>query len=343
MADEYVSEDLATEELDSFLEPRPPRRLHGAELSQVLRELLNTAPEEVPLPENHPHRVLVCWRIARAMARVCGECAEDETLDGTMSNLEPDPWTEGIKPKITPQQQNLLRKSTAGVLLHVYSRGPVPLLPSTNELVKTDRWFEVAVVLASDLSIERTEHGERGMQGMHDPKTCQYAGVTPKQVLALEDLLVDEAQRLIIKTGERAAVTVFRTRYGLTRSEALGLMRLARAEALRMDGSTVEENRAIMVSQLKDFTSRAKESLNQRDELAALKELGRVQGLTRTEPEDDAKTFFETIARVAQRQESKLLEGPKGKPRIVDVEREPDEDEDEDEDALKTFDREKGL
>lgn len=338
--EKFVDEDLQTLELDTFLEPRAPRRLQGPELLQALRELLNTAPDNVPIPENHPHRVLACWRIARAMARVVGICAEDETLDGTTSNIEPDPWFIGLKPALTPSQQNLLRKSTAGVLLNVYSRGMVPLLPVANNLSKTERWFEVACVLASDLGIEKTEHGERGMQGMHSPKTCQYAGVTPKQVLTLEELLVDEAQRLIIRVGERPAVEQFRKRYGFSRSEALALMRLARAEALRMDGSSVEENRAIMVSQLKDFTSRAKQSLNQRDELAALKELGRVQGLTRTEPEDDAKTFFDTIARVAHRQDAKLLAEANPGPRVVDV---LSVDDDDDEDALRVFDREKAL
>ena len=340
--EKFVDEDLQTPDLDAFLEPRAPRRLHGPELLQVLREVLNPANDDIPLPENHPHRVLACWRIARAMTRVVGVCSEDETLDGATSHLEPDPWFVGIKPSLTPQQQNLLRKSTAGVLLKIYSLGEVPLLPASNDKQKTELWFEIACVLARDLSIERTENGQRGMQGMHTPKTCQYAGVTPKQVLALEELLVDEAQMLIIKVGERPAVQQFRKRYGFTRSEAHGLMRLARAEAMRMDGSSVEENRAIMSAQLKDFTARAKQSLNQRDELAALKELGRVQGLTRTEPEDDARTFFETIARVAQRQDAARLESPKPTPRIVEAVRVDDDDDDDDEEALRTFDRENG-
>jgi len=347
----YVDEDLQTVELDGYLSPRPPRRLRGEELAERLRWAFDPAEDDRPFAENHPHRVLALWRIARAMARVCGLCAEDETLDGTLSQIEPDPWYLGIKPQLSNIQQNLLRKSTAGTLLEVYARGLVPLLPSPKDPVKTDRWFEIAWVLATDLSIERTDHGARGMQGLHDPKGCQWAKVTPKQVVAVEELLVDEAQRLIIKVGERPAVEQFRQRYGFTRAEALGLMRLARAEALRMDGSTVEENRAIMSSMLKDFVSRAKQAINQRDELAALKELGRVQGLTRTEPEDDAKTFFETIARVAKRQDAALQLG-ENKPRVVDVrseevkrppvEVEDPEDEDEEE-ALKDFDREKNL
>jgi hypothetical protein len=48
--------------------------------------------------------------------------------------------------------------------------------------------------------------------------------------------------------------------------------------------------------------------MNTDKELRALKELARVQGLTRTDPEDLGRAFAGIIAGVAQRQDRKMLE-----------------------------------
>jgi len=95
------------------------------------------------------------------------------------------------------------------------------------------------------------------------------------------------------------------------------LMRLARADALAVGGSSVEEDRALMIAQLKDLIARAKEEMNSDRELKALKQLAAIQGLTRTEPEDRAMDFMRVIAAVASRQDLRL-EAPL-KPRELPV------------------------
>jgi hypothetical protein len=399
---DHYDEDLDTPELDTFLTTSAagmvPKRLNGADLKAKVHELFVPTQRELddyPQPENQPQRILALWRIIRVLTRICSVTAEDETLDTSLSNLEPDPWYDGITPSPSPIQQQLLRKMTQNCLLDSYNRAKehfernnakiiekldhsiktpadkakntkllrgtgIPLLPSTISITKTNYWHEVASTVAVELNIYNTDIGARGMQGLFHPHTAQYANVTPLQIMAAEDLLVDEAQRLIIRVGERPAIDKFRQKYGFSRGEAHSLMRLARAEALRMDGSTIDENRAIMVAMLKDFVAQTKHSLNQRDQLAALKELAKVQGLLKQAPEDMAMDFLDVINRVAARQdrvrsltedgqsEGSLVEG---QPRIVDATPVPrlarlppiDPDSDDDEEDLGDFDEEKEL
>lgn len=340
--DEHGREEIRAKELAEYLAGGTMRRLRGDELRERIHDLFRPETTQRPKDANHRHRVVVCWRIARIMARVCGVCAEDELLDDT-TNLNPDPWLEGIRPVLNPLQIQLLRRQTSNCLLAVYGSENtrhegegVPLLPSKS-VKHAERWVRAAEIIVRDTGMDCATACERGLQGMLDPETAVHCGVTRKQIVELEELMVSEAQRIIIDAGERPAVECFRRSYGFTRNEAVGLMRLARSEALRMDGSSIDENRAIMVAQLKDFVSRAKGALSLGEELRALKELAKVQGLTHTEPEDMMRDFLAIVNRVSSRQDREQL--PE---RVIDTPaltaRKTEEDEDAE--AVAAFDRE---
>jgi hypothetical protein len=299
--------EVSTQALDRFLEPRPPRRLEGEEALARLRAIMSDNLPPAPEDEDLPHRILVMWRLARASARVLGICAEDESLDQA-TEIQPSPWHVSVRPRLSPAQQQVLRRSSAADMISLFHDG-LPLLPP-DDYETAKRWCSAMSLLARDLGIERTLEGQLGLQGVLHPKTCAWSGVTEEQVLAIEELLIDEAQKLIVESGERAAIEHFRTRYGFARKEAIGLIRLARADALAVGGSSVEEDRAIMVANLKDLIARAKEEMNSDKELKALKQLAAIQGLTRTEPEDRASDFMKVIAAVAQRQD-RALEAPR--------------------------------
>jgi hypothetical protein len=253
-----------------------------------------------------------------------------------------------VKPRLSPAQQSLLRRSSAAELIVLFGKAGLPLLPP-DDYDAAKRWCAAMCILANDLGIERTIEGQLGLQGLLHPKTCSYAGVSEENVLAVEELLIDEAQKLIVECGERAAIEHFRGRYGFARKEAIGLVRLARADALAVGGSSVEEDRAIMVANLKDLIARAKEELNSDKELKALKQLAAIQGLTRTEPEDRAADFMKVIAAVAVRQD-RLLEAPRPQKRLKEpgtvnaeytvLEPQVGEEYDEDEEALAEYDNE---
>lgn len=335
--------EVVTAALDQFLEPRPPRKLEGEEALARLRAVLRDDTPPAPADEDLPHRILVMWRLARCAARVLGICAEDEHLDAA-TEITPSPWHDSVRPRLSPAQQVVLRRSSAADMIALFSEGLPLLPPDLDEHAR--RWCGAMSLLARDLGIERTPEGLAGLKGLLHPKTCQFAGVTEQQILSLEELLIDEAQKLIIECGERAAIDHFRNRYGFARKEAVGLIRLARADALAMGGSSVEEDRAIMVANLKDLIGRAKEEMNSDKELKALKQLAAIQGLTRTEPEDRAADFMKVIAAVAQRQDSaleapkKLKQLPAPAPRLAEYTVVEPEEYDEDAEALAEFDKE---
>jgi len=330
--------EVTMKALEAFLEPRPPRKLEGQEAIARLREAFRDEELPMPLEEDAPHRILVMWRICRVLARLTGLCAEDESLDNA-TELAESPWTEQFKPMLSPSQQDVMRRSQASTVLVEIGPGISLLPPTDREHAK--RWCAAVSEIARDLNITGTERGLRGMRGLLHHQTAMHAGVTPKQVLAMEDLLVDEAQDVIVDCGERAAIKHIRDEYGFGRNEAIGLIRLARADALATGGSSVEEDRAIMVAQLKDLVGRAKEEMNIDKELKALKQLAAIQGLTRTDPENLAKDFMQVIAQVAGRQDA-ALEAPRAlEPRTVDaVAFEHPVEYDEDAEALEAFDKE---
>lgn len=345
--------EVVTRALDQFLDPSPPRKLEGDEALARLRVLLTDKAPPIPAEEFLPQRILVMWRLARSTSLLLGICSEDEHLDKA-TELQPSPWDVAVKPTLAPAQQNVLRRARAAELLTYFADG-LPLLPPRGPRTLAERWCSAMTILAADLGIERTPEGLAGLQGMLDYRTCGYGGLNETQILALEELLIDEAQKLIIESGERAAIEHFRSKYGFARKEAIGLMRLARADALQVGGSSVEEDRALMIAQLKDLIGRAKEEMNSDKELKALKQLAAIQGLTRTEPEDRAMDFMRVIAAVGMRQDA-ALEAPR--PRELPLKREdlglptdatytvlpkvelPVEDLDEDEEAIAEFDKE---
>ena len=335
--------EVVTQALDRFLEPRPPRKLEGEEGLARLRAIMRDDVPPAPSEENTPHRILVLWRLARASALLLGICAEDEHLDAA-TEITPSPWHVRVRPRLAPAQQAVLRRSSAAEMIALFGEG-LPLLPP-DDPGEARRWCSAMSLLARDLGIERTREGQLGLQGLLHPKTCQFAGVTEEQILSIEELLIDEAQKLIIECGERAAIEHFRNRYGFARKESVGLIRLARADALAMGGSSVEEDRAIMVANLKDLIGRAKEEMNSDKELKALKQLAAIQGLTRTEPEDRAADFMKVIAAVAQRQDTALTAPKPMKqlaapaPRLAEYIVVAPEEYDEDAEALAEFDKE---
>jgi hypothetical protein len=325
--------DVETPALERFLAEPVARPMTDERALSFLREALGPIePDPEPLPaETLRQRVVDCWRLARGIALVLGVCAEDEPLEraADAEDAGESPWTFPTRPKLSASQQQLVRLGEATDMHRIAARGVTLLPPADRHLAAT--WCAVASVLADELRL-------RPEPGLLDPRTCGGAGVSPKMVAALEELMVDEAGRSILECGERATTEHFRDKYGLARREAVGLVRLARADAMRMGGSSVEEDRALMVLQLKDLAGRCREEMNTDKELRVLKELARVQGLTRSEPEDLGRLFAGVIAGVADRQDRRQLESQR---KVIDVTAEPVvESGDEDPAALAEFDRE---
>lgn len=299
--------DAESPRLDAFLSAgRWIRVRPGRDTREWVRQVAADASPAPPLELNEehlPHRIMVMWRIVRATAIIKGLTAEDETLDAS-TEQEPSPWTSPFKPIMTPMHGAALRRERAIKLLTYHAAGEgLPLLPPRSDADALDRWCHAAALIAKDLGIETTPTGRLGLQGLLDPTLAAICDVSSGNVMAFEELIVAEAMTIMLDHGERPTVVHFRDTYGFTRKECLGVIRVAKATAREHSAASIEEKRALSEMRLESIIARAKEDMDKGTEMSALKELSKIQGLTRTEPENQAAEFADVVRRVSTRQD----------------------------------------
>jgi hypothetical protein len=299
---------ITTPGLEEYLRSPPeglPRRFDARATAALFRAAHRDPGSEALLSDTAlaPLLVVALWRWARAAAQAIGRLSDDETLDAALGDSEPCAWTERLVARPTPSQRALIRQGATSALYQAVSGEGIALLPTREPA----RWCAAFEVVAEDLGLRRGPRGPDVVRVLSDPAIASLVPVAHKAVVRLEDLMVDQAQRVLFRHGERGVMDHFRDTYGLSRRECLGLVRLARADALQYGRSSVEDDRALMVAQLKDFADRARDAMNMGDEIRALRELARVQGLTRTEPEDKMSEFLGVVRAVSGRQDALQL------------------------------------
>jgi hypothetical protein len=252
-----------------------------------------------------PNLRVMLWRWCRAAAHAVGRCSDDESLEQALGDAEPCPWTRRLQARPTPTQRSLIRHGATAALYEAVSAEGIPLLPPTDG-GRVERWCDAFAGVAEDLCFRRAPRGQECLRVLEDPEVVRYVECSETAIVAVEELLTSSAARVLQRHGEVGVVDHFREAYGLSRREGLGLVRLARAWTLLYGRSSVEDDRAMMVAMLKDALARARETLNLGDELRCMKELARVQGLTRSEPEDREAEFLGVVRRVAGRQDAAL-------------------------------------
>jgi hypothetical protein len=295
------SPQIRTEAVDLYLSGRGALRVvtaaeHMAAIRQASRD------PRVDDPEVLAASRLAAWRVVRSLAASLGLVAADETLEEALDGLvDPDPWFGRVVPRATVSQRAALRRGLGGPLADLVAQG-LTLLPRGDEW--DENWCEAAELVCQDVGVARGPHGGDVLMVLTYPLAARELALSPEDVYAVEELLVGQALRVLLRHGEAGVQDHFGEKYGLCRREANLLIRLARAEAMRNGRSTVEDDRALMVARLNDIAARARETLNVADELRALRELARVQGLTRTEPESVEQEFRSVIKSVSDRQDA---------------------------------------
>jgi hypothetical protein len=340
--------EASTPALEDFLQGAPLRRLFAHEALQRLHFLLapeRPAPEELS-DDGLPLRIMVLWRLARTAAQATGLCAEDETLDQA-TELSPSPWFHPFKPFTGPTQQAALRAERASRLQRLHAQGDgLPLLPPRDDPEALERWCQAASIIAKDIGAERTEAARLPLEDLLQPARAARSDVTPEQVMSFEEMMLEECLDLLLDAGDRAAAKHYRDQYGFSNRECQGLIRLAKAQAMKRTAGAIEEKRSLQEARLENYLARAREAMNMGDEMKALVQLARVQGLTRSDPEDQAQEFLDVVRRVARTQDQQTIDA--GSVRLLDAGRTeaveavvlPVHDDAEDTEALEEWDRE---
>jgi len=342
--------DTDSPALDAFLRGAQLRRLQGTERRAAIRALFaaDATPKADPFdPESKPQRIMVMWRLTRTTAIVKGLCSEDETLDAA-TEIDPDPWTNPFLSVGGGLGTSPLRRARVARLIRIHAEGEgLPLLPPRADSAALERWCSAASIVAADLGVERSREGLLGLQGLLDPHQCARCDVRTQEVLAFEEMLLIECLDMLLDKGERAAIKHFREQFGFSHKEATGLLRVVKTQALERSAASIEEKRALMEMRMEDYMGRCKETMDMDGEMKAAKELAKIQGLTRTEPENQAAEFFDVVKRVAARQDLetldpstlKLLDGQRAE-EVEAIIIEPVEADHDDADALAEYDQE---
>lgn len=277
------------------------------------------------------HRLVVGWRITREIAIAIGICHPDEMLTEAILRRD-DPrcvWSSytGRAPRVhgNPGWSDAvgMRMSQAGLGLGIPDISPEHLNamgyidPQYNP-EKDDRllaWIELVEFISRKMGIEAgsyrlPELGKMGLHGVLEPKMSRLLWPSRFALGSFEESLTIEAlEQMQQSGGSRGTRKYLREKYGFLPGECTAVISAASREAIRQTGSedTVQA-RAMLVLRLEEMMERARDAVDIKSELAALRLLATVQGITRSDPEDTAAAFVKAIDNVSKRPKVSVMD-----------------------------------
>lgn len=267
------------------------------------------------LEELLPWRIIVAWRITRWHGQLRDilqpSTPLQEILQGVLDGMIQDPWThpastQGLQGGIPGNQQ-------VGKAIRYLTEGPPPgfgLLPP--DAPENDPYLDpyedrnllhfIGVVEQASIALRirdgssaDQELGTLGMRGLLDPDMIREAWPSPGQIMAWESLLIEQVLELRLHYSPSRIRRELLEKFALSPAEIQGLLDMAKVQAMQDTDLSKEEARALMVLRLEQYASRAREDCNLREELAALKQLSIIQGLSDRQDGDEDGDFIKII------------------------------------------------
>lgn len=140
--------------------------------------------------------------------------------------------------------------------------------------------------------------GRYGLLGLLDPQTIRLCFPSRLHIVAWEEIVIEEALELLVKCGVRGASRELQYRYGLAKHEIESLLKMARVQARKALEGDLEEDRGLMLLRIEDYVKRCQDALDTRAELAGLKQMSQVLGLSKADPEDQLTDFIKIVKNV---------------------------------------------
>lgn len=283
-------------------------------------------------------RTLLAWRITREMCRHLGLLAGGESLSTallpTPANL--DPWTHPtLPPHYHPEREHskaILECGVPEVLgdLEAFEQdipdksewlkmgadsrapgiGPLPPnLPGTSPVFKF--WLKQADRIARFLCLSQGSPIQQDLAEVALPQLLtetHRAWPTRGQIVAFEEIVVNHTIEMLSSQSQWSVMREINARFGLMRHEQKMLLETARATLLGITMYDVDEARALMIVRLENFMERSKQAMDLRAELAGMKQMAQIQGLTRTETGDLISDFTNIVHSVSTTQDNRRKE-----------------------------------
>lgn len=290
---------------------RASKGLEGDALREFWREAWHR--HEINLDDLFPLIVRVAWRLTRALATAKGKLPADSFLN-EIDQREWDSPSKGVN--TTGGNSSLERQLVQNPIALLPPPPPAEWMdgskdasfydPASDEPLCT--YVERIGTLARRLGVGHRKEGRLGLAPLMEVTLARAAWPTPREIMAYESVIVDDATQALIEYGTLKARRELQTAHGFTEEEINSLFLLARRvmKGIR-NGVDTDADKAAMIARMEDLAARCRQALDLRAELMVLKSMAVVQGLTKTQgSEEDVDDMVDVVGDVAE--EAKLLE-----------------------------------
>jgi hypothetical protein len=327
------------QKLARYVDPPPTPKPGDPEYPAFARNVIESAflKDDLALSDTIGERTVLAWRITRELCRhlnlVSGGESLTTALIPTVSNL--DPWSFPSLPPTyhptSPHAKEILKCGVPEILgdLETFQeqipdkqrwltlgsddvRGPgiSPLPPQTLRTAPVFQFWLSQVQKISyflNLTAGSTEAPDLAQVALPQLLLDTHnAWPSRTQIVAFEEILVNQAIEELANGSQWKAMRSLQTRFGLLPHERKSVIEMARATLLDLTVYDVEEARALMIVRLENFVDRSAKAFDLRAELAGMKQLALVQGLSRTEAGDLVSDFTEVVRSVSASSKKEL-------------------------------------
>lgn len=275
--------------------------------------------------EREKYRRCVAWRLTREIAYREGLIGREDPLSALSSN-GPGPWLipSAARPCLDPQldvRKPYTEWTLDALILHA---GGLALMPAPDNVY---RFAATIRRLGREL---RMIEGSPRVPGMWhfafgDCQTDEdllRVWPAPAAIEVFEESVIRHAHHLAVTRAKHSAAEDLHQLLGVSRNEAIALLRMSIALHARAAFEDLEDKRYLMERRIEDYLERSRHALDLDAEAKALKMLAAIQGLTRTDPTTTMDEILKTIAAVARDAEAPALPAPPDhdRPRITATE-----------------------
>jgi hypothetical protein len=274
--------------------------------------------DQLDLDSIFPQIAHAAWRLTRGLQLAKGKLA----ADGYLGEMDQSEWS-------TPTNGSNGTPGTSGrpdlEALLVQRELSILPPPPPDEWLNGDKdasFYDAAadlplclhnetmMAVARRVGLTHTRIGEIGAAPLLDINICRQAWPKPREIIAYEAVMVDEAVESLLTHGHFGARRDLMQRLGLVELEVASLMLLARRAMRGMRaGVDSDGDKATMVARLEDLAARCRLTLDLRAELMVYKTLATVQGITKTQgTEDDVDGMVDVVGEVIAEDEDETEE-----------------------------------
>ena len=167
--------------------------------------------------------------------------------------------------------------------------------------------------IATDLMIRvgtriDREAGRMGMAGLTDPRLVRLAFPSRYEIINFENQLIRQTAARVIDHSQFEVLDWLGAQHGLNSDESQAMLKMARTVIRKTHEADIEDDRGLMIARLEDVARRAREAMDIRAEIAALKQMSIVLRLGDGEKDPTMAMFTQIIQTVDKERSGRFVD-----------------------------------